>query len=44
MTKRDCPFSSKIKTISIANELAEAIYSVYTNKPISNIFGGDLNL
>ena len=35
---------SKIKTISIANELAEAIYSVYTNKPISNIFGGDLNL
>lgn len=35
---------SKIKTISIANELAEAIYSVYVNKPVSNIFGGNLNL
>ena len=35
---------SKIKTISIANELAEAIYSVYMNKPVSNIFGGNLNL
>ena len=35
---------SKIKTISIANELAEAIYSVYTNKPVSTIFGGNLNL
>ena len=35
---------SKIKTISIANELAEAIYSVYMNKPVSSIFGGNLNL
>ena len=35
---------SKIKTISIANELAEAIYSVYTNQPVSTIFGGNLNL
>ena len=35
---------SKIKTISIANELAEAIYSVYTNQPVSTIFGGSLNL
>lgn len=35
---------SKIKTISIASEMAEAIYAVYTNKPVSNIFGGNLNL
>ena len=35
---------SKIKSISIANELAEAIYSVYMNEPVSNIFGGGLNL
>lgn len=35
---------SKIKTISIASEMAEAIYAVYTNNPVSNIFGGNLNL
>ncbi len=31
---------SKIKTISVADELAEAIYKVYTNQPTSTIFGG----
>ena len=35
---------SKIRTITVANELAEAIYAVYTDRPVSNIFGGDLNL
>ena len=35
---------SKIKTITIANELAEAIYAVYTDRPVSDIFGGDFNL
>ncbi len=35
---------SKIRSISMANELAEAIYSVYTNNPVSDIFGGGLNL
>ena len=31
---------SKIKTVSVATELAEAIYKVYTNQPTSTIFGG----
>jgi len=35
---------SKIKTITIANEIAEAIYAVYTDRPVSDIFGGDFNL
>ena len=35
---------SKIRTITVANELAEAIYAVYTDRPVSDIFGGDLNL
>ena len=35
---------SKIKTISVADELAEAIHHVYVNEPTTDIFGGDLNL
>ncbi|QOY60919.1 ribose-phosphate diphosphokinase [Thermophilibacter immobilis] len=35
---------SKIKMISVANELAEAINSVYLRKSVSEIFGGNLNL
>lgn len=35
---------SKIKTISVANELAEAINSVFQRKSVSEIFGGSLNL
>ena len=35
---------SKIKTISVADELAEAIHHVYVNEPTTAIFGGDLNL
>jgi ribose-phosphate pyrophosphokinase len=35
---------SKVKQISVASELAEAIYKVYTNEATTEIFGGDLNL
>ena len=35
---------SKIKMISVARELAEAIHHVYCNEPTTEIFGGDLNL
>lgn len=35
---------SKIKTVSIANELAAAINAVYLNQTVSNLFGGDFNL
>ena len=35
---------SKIKTISVADELAEAIHHVYVNEPTTAIFGADLNL
>ena len=35
---------SKIKTISIAKEMAEAIYAVYTNNSVSEIFGGNSEL
>ena len=35
---------SKIRTISVANELAEAIHSVYMRRSVSEIFGGNLNL
>lgn len=35
---------SKIKTITVADELAEAIHHVYVNEPTTDIFGGDLNL
>jgi ribose-phosphate pyrophosphokinase len=35
---------SKIKTITVADELAEAIHHVYVNEPTTAIFGGDLNL
>ena len=35
---------SKIKTVSMANEFAECIYNVFTNNPVSSIFGGGLNL
>ena len=35
---------SKIKTISVADELAEAINQVYTNQPTSTIFGGGAEL
>ena len=31
---------SKIKTVSVANELAEAINSVYMRRSVSEIFGG----
>jgi ribose-phosphate pyrophosphokinase len=34
----------KVNQISIASELAEAIYKVYTDEPTTEIFGGDLNL
>ena len=36
--------SSKIKYISVAPELAEAIYNVYADLPVSDMFGADLNL
>ena len=43
-----CPVAnrpgSKIKQISVARELAEAIHHVYVNEPTTEIFGGDLNL
>lgn len=35
---------TKIKQISVARELAEAIHHVYVNEPTTEIFGGDLNL
>lgn len=35
---------SKIKTLTAADELAEAIHHVYVNEPTTEIFGGDLNL
>ena len=35
---------SKIKMVSVARELAEAIHHVYCNQPTTEIFGGDLNL
>ena len=35
---------TKIKQISVARELAEAIHHVYVNEPTTAIFGGDLNL
>lgn len=35
---------SKIKMISVAREMAEAIHHVYCNQPTTEIFGGDLNL
>jgi ribose-phosphate pyrophosphokinase len=35
---------SKIKMVSVARELAEAIHHVYCNEPTTEIFGGDLNL
>jgi ribose-phosphate pyrophosphokinase len=35
---------SKIKTVSVAPELAEAIYKVYTNQSTSTIFGGGREL
>ncbi len=35
---------SKLKTITIADELAQAIHHVYVNAPTTEIFGGDLNL
>ena len=35
---------SKIKTISIAKEMADAIYAVYANNSISEIFGGNSEL
>ena len=35
---------SKIKMISVAREMAEAIHHVYCNEPTTEIFGGDLNL
>lgn len=31
---------SKIKTVSVANEMAEAICAVYANTPVSKVFGG----
>lgn len=36
--------NSKIHQISIAEELAEAITAVYLNTPVSDVFGGGLNL
>ena len=36
--------NSKIKTLTVANELGEAIHHVYVNEPTTAIFGGDLNL
>ena len=35
---------SKLKTITIAEEMAQAIHHVYVNAPTTEIFGGDLNL
>lgn len=35
---------SKIRSISISRELAEAIHHVYVNEPTTAIFGADLNL
>ncbi len=35
---------SKIKSISVANELAEAINAVYLNESVTKIDGGELNL
>jgi len=35
---------SKIKTVSVAPELAEAIYKVYTDQSVSTIFGGGREL
>ena len=35
---------SKIRTISIAQEMADAIHHVYVNEPTTEIFGGELNL
>ncbi|MGI6230428.1 MAG: ribose-phosphate diphosphokinase [Tractidigestivibacter sp.] len=32
---------SKIRQISVAQELADAIYCVYVNKSVSNVFGGN---
>ncbi len=34
----------KVKTISIANEFAECIYSVFMSRPVSGIFGGNSNI
>lgn len=35
---------SKIKTISIAQEMADAIYAVYANNSVSDLFGGSAEL
>lgn len=32
---------SKIKTVSVAQEMADAIYAVYVNTPVSGVFGGN---
>ena len=32
---------SKIKSISVAQELADAIYAVYADEPVSTVFGGN---
>ncbi len=32
---------SKIKTVSVAQEMADAIYAVYVNTPVSTVFGGN---
>ncbi len=32
---------SKIKSISVAQEMADAIYAVYADKPVSTVFGGN---
>jgi ribose-phosphate pyrophosphokinase len=34
---------SKIKMVSVAREMAEAIHHVYCNEPTTEIFGGDLH-
>lgn len=43
-----CPHANqpgaKIRTVSVAPELAEAVYKVYTNQPTSTIFGGSSEL
>ncbi len=36
--------SSKIKYISVATEISEAIYHVYTETSVSRMFGADLNV
>jgi ribose-phosphate pyrophosphokinase len=36
--------SGRIKYISVANEIAEAIYHVYTESSVSGMFGADLTL